>query len=78
MDPIVIQGGCSRVKDQENSWLYVFTDVLGVHKVVFVSLTVPEIGDTIIGGALQKKEGLIINPDTSRWENKGKKKVWGN
>lgn len=78
MEAITIQGGCTRIKGQPNSWLYVYTDVQGIHKLVFYSVTVPEIGDTVLGGNLRPKEGLIINPDTSRWDKKGRKDTWGN
>ncbi len=75
---IKIESGVSRVMGQESSWLYVYTDVHGVHKIVFL---VPEgqraeIGDFIENGVLLKREGLQINPDVSKWQ-KPRRKVWG-
>lgn len=80
MDSFIrIQSGCTRIKGTPNSWLYVYTDNKGIHRVVFLvpqGLT-PEIGDTIEGGILKKLTEQLINPDVSRWIVHPRK-TWGN
>jgi hypothetical protein len=71
-----IENGCSRLMGEENSWLYTYTDVRGIHNIVFIAFQKPEIGDFIINGLLVPKTEPQINPDTSKWE-KHYRKVWG-
>lgn len=78
---IKIEGGVVKLKDVPNSWLYTFTTVEGILKVVFIAAPdqTPEIGDFIVDGVLKKREGLQVNSDTSRWQRKMRPKtVWGN
>lgn len=75
---IRIQSGCTRIQGTPNSWLYKYTDIEGVHRVVFLvpeGLT-PEIGDTIEGGVLRKLTDHLINPDVSKWI-KPYRQYWG-
>lgn len=57
----MIQGGCSKVAD--GHWIYIFEDSNGPQVYAFTAALneVPQIGDTIVNGALQKKTGALIN-----------------
>ena len=79
MADIKIEGGCYQLKGQVNTWAYAFTDMEGIHKILFLvpEGETPEIGDFIDNGVLKKREGLQINPDTSKWRRKWKE-IWGN
>lgn len=73
-----IQSGCKQIQGTPNSWLYTYTDVEGIHNVVFLvpEGAKPEIGDTIEGGVLVKLTDHLINPDVSKWI-KQPRKTWG-
>lgn len=75
---ISIQGGCKKVEDVPDTWMYSFEDSEGVHVYVFLADRKPEIGDIIRDGVLIPKTGLIINPDTRIWQTKLRyKQFWG-
>lgn len=72
---IKIEGGCYQLKGEPNSWVYAYTTTEGLHKIIFLvpEDQKPEIGDFIDNGILIKRQGLQINPDTSRWRKKWRK-----
>lgn len=65
----MIQGGCSMLAHDPltgiSTWTYVFEDSNGPQVYVFSAEIgqSPQIGDTIVNGALQKKTGALINND---------------
>lgn len=67
---VKIEGGTFPLKGQANSWIYPITTEEGIFRILFLvpEGQKPEIGDFIEGGVLIKREGLQINPDTSKWK----------
>lgn len=77
---LIIEAGCVQVNGVPNTWLYTYTNVYGLHKVLFLvpEGETPQIGDSIIGGALKKQEGYRINNDTTRQQRKLRRdRTWG-
>lgn len=77
---IKIEAGCVQIKGEENTWLYTYTTVEGIHKELFLVPDgfKPEIGDFIENGVLKKRDGPQINPDATKWLQKMRpRKTWG-
>lgn len=74
---IKIESGTYKI--DSSSWVYNYTDVEGIHSIVFLvpEGKKPEIGDFIEDGVWKKRQGWQINPDVSRWKDKWHR-FWGN
>lgn len=75
---ISIQGGCTLIDPVSNSWKYERDTVRGWEVYVFLAAPgeKPQIGDTIVDGVLQPKEGYIINNDPGFQAKKNHDYTW--
>ena len=66
-----IEGGTTRLiynEEGSSTYVYHFTYKSGEYSIVFLSNTIPKIGDKIVNGVLAPLVGAKINNDTSKWD----------